>query len=273
MASQKPSIPAGKEVPVPRRGAGGQRQPRQEDGQRPQVVVVQQQPPPPPPPPPQVQPDISQEVPQDQAGQDARQEPPGAQVQDPQQGQQQQGEQAVAGGQAQTDIAALVTELNALKQQVGAMRGGRSSDDIKEELVQYAGRPGAAFDPHRALALVETLVMQARREGHKKAHEYSIILDQIYPLAREDFFRQLIVNQFGSTLEKQVNKEIAQFVKNQGKIMPRESRSMKAVKYDSLKRRERHGLAQARPDDKCYRCHGLGHFARDCTKSRNGKNS
>ncbi|KAI8487935.1 hypothetical protein Bbelb_343830 [Branchiostoma belcheri] len=67
-----------------------------------------------------------------------------------------------------TDVAALVRELRELKKQVGALKSGRAADDIKEELVQYASRPEAALDAHRALALVEALVTQARRKDTPK---------------------------------------------------------------------------------------------------------
>ncbi|KAI8487983.1 hypothetical protein Bbelb_344310 [Branchiostoma belcheri] len=109
----------------------------------------------------------------------------------------------------QSVMATLLQEVQELKKQIGAMKQGRTTDDIREELVQFAGRPEAAFDPHRALALVEALVAQARREGHAKAQEYSVILDQIKPLVEEDFFKQLIVNQFGSGLVKQTLGNVA----------------------------------------------------------------
>ncbi|KAI8487258.1 hypothetical protein Bbelb_350560 [Branchiostoma belcheri] len=109
-------------------------------------------------------------------------------------------------------MATLLQEVQELKKQIGAMKQGRTTDDIREELVQFAGRPEAAFDPHRALALVKALVALARREGHAKAQEYSVILDQIKPLVDEDFFKQLIVNQFGSGLVKQGGSKVVELV-------------------------------------------------------------
>ncbi|CAH1274670.1 Hypp5361 [Branchiostoma lanceolatum] len=95
--------------------------------------------------------------------------------------------------------------MQELRRQVEAMRQGRAADDIKEELVRYATRPEAALDPHRALALVEVLVSQAQKEGHDKAQEYAIVLDEMSPLVMEDYFKRLIVNQFGSGIVKQIS--------------------------------------------------------------------
>ncbi|KAI8480228.1 hypothetical protein Bbelb_420270 [Branchiostoma belcheri] len=160
-------------------------------------------------------------------------------------------------------MATLLQEVQELKKQIGAMKQGRTTDDIREELVQFAGRPEAAFDPHRALALVEALVAQARREGHAKAQEYSVILDQIKPLVDEDFFKQLIVNQFGSGLVKQVVKDIAQFVKFQGK-MPRggasKSKASRANMYGSFKGKDGRGGRGPKPASR----QGAYHYNLEC---------
>ncbi|XP_019636534.1 PREDICTED: uncharacterized protein LOC109479100 [Branchiostoma belcheri] len=169
------------------------------------------------------------------------------------------------------DVAALIREMQELKKQVGALKSGRAADDIKEELVQYAGRPEAAFDAHRALALVEALVSQARKEGHAKAKEYSIILDQISPLVSEPFFRHLIVNQFGCGIVKQVARDIAQFVKCQGNLSKGSAASKgkqpRAGPY-SAKGKGAKSPRTARPGDKCFNCDKLGHFARDCKSEK-----
>ncbi|KAI8494118.1 hypothetical protein Bbelb_284650 [Branchiostoma belcheri] len=164
------------------------------------------------------------------------------------------------------DVAALIREMQELKKQVGALKSGRAADDLKEELVQYAARPEAAFDAHRALALVEALVSQARKEGHAKAKEYSIILDQISPLVSEPFFRHLVVNQFGCGIVKQVARDIAQFVKCQGNLSKGSTASKgkqpRAGPY-SAKGKGAKSPRTARPGDRCFNCDKLGHFARD----------
>ncbi|CAH1242798.1 Hypp6977 [Branchiostoma lanceolatum] len=279
MASQKPVLPSTS-------AAGDQRDPRRQQAQpgqgglppAAQVRVEQLQPaadgqvqPPAP---------VEQEVPPDQPVQQIQQQDqvvvpnpvvvPNAQAVAQPRDEAQPGQgQPQAAGQAQPGVAALVQEMQELRRQVGALRQGRAADDMKEELVRYASRPQAAFDPHRALALVT----QARKEGHDKAQEYAIVLNEISPLVMEDYFKRLIVNQFGSGILKQVARDISQFINSQGK-RNRASSSARVSKvvakpYNSGLKGKANGRRRvATPDTICYACNEKGHFARDCGAQR-----
>ncbi|CAH1259284.1 Hypp2228 [Branchiostoma lanceolatum] len=95
---------------------------------------------------------------------------------------------------------------------------GRTVDDIRDELAQGAGRPLAVFDPRRALALMKTLVAQARREGHPKLEEFLVFLETTSPHAGEYYFRGLLIDRFGSGVVKKVSTGIDAYVKLQNKL-------------------------------------------------------
>ncbi|KAI8508405.1 hypothetical protein Bbelb_135040 [Branchiostoma belcheri] len=52
-----------------------------------------------------------------------------------------------------------------MKETVSRIQKGRTTAELQDEVVQHVRRAWAAFDPQRAVALLQTLVTQARKEG------------------------------------------------------------------------------------------------------------
>ncbi|KAI8485769.1 Titin-like [Branchiostoma belcheri] len=100
------------------------------------------------------------------------------------------------------ELMTLRKELEEMKETVSRVQKGRTTAELQDKVVQYARRAWAAFDPQRAVALLQTLVTQARRENHQKAREFAIIAEQLTPHAEEPYFKDLIVNQSGSQLDR-----------------------------------------------------------------------
>ncbi|XP_035659663.1 glutenin, high molecular weight subunit DX5-like [Branchiostoma floridae] len=191
-----------------------------------------------------------------------------------------QGALAPAGPQDVADLRREVSEMRGLMSQ---LQQGRTVEDVRSELVYYAGRPQAAFDPHRAMGLMETLVQQARREAHPKANEFRIIVERASVHRDEWFFPGLILNQFGSGEEKKVGKDIDSFVNLQNKVrggggrgyVPTSSargRSFGGRRqtpyYNPTPRRGRgRGRPGPQPDDACFNCGKQGHWVRGCPET------
>ncbi|XP_066279657.1 uncharacterized protein [Branchiostoma lanceolatum] len=193
------------------------------------------------------------------------------------------GPQVQAGVQLpQQDVLALRREMQEMRESLGRMRRGRTADDLQDEVVQYAKRPWAAFDPQRAVGLLQTLVSQARREDHQKAREFNIIVDQITPLSGESYFKDLIINQLGSPLEKQLVKDIAACAKQHGaaKLQQNTSESgrryaartqnveQRTTPYTAYKPGTGRSTRKAKSTDVCYNCWKPGHWSRDCFKPK-----
>ncbi|KAI8486725.1 hypothetical protein Bbelb_354730 [Branchiostoma belcheri] len=85
----------------------------------------------------------------------------------------------------QQELMTLRKELEEMKETVSRIQKGRTTTELQDEVVQYARRAWAAFDPQRAVALLQTLVTQARRKNHQKAREFAIIAEQLTPHAEE----------------------------------------------------------------------------------------
>ncbi|KAI8510819.1 hypothetical protein Bbelb_117350 [Branchiostoma belcheri] len=158
------------------------------------------------------------------AGQQENPPPPPGNPEQQQQAQVQEGHRVLAGAQArllpqanQQGLADLRTEFAALRQKINRLRG-TSVDGIKDELIQHDSRPKAAFDPKKAVGLMETLSQQATQSNHPKAEEYKAILQQLRPLEKKEYFKDIILDLFGSQVVKQVNKSIASFVKSHAAI-------------------------------------------------------
>ncbi|CAH1266692.1 Hypp3520 [Branchiostoma lanceolatum] len=96
----------------------------------------------------------------------------------------------------------LRREVLGMRQTLSRLQQGRTVDVIRDELVQYAKRLLEVLDPRRALALMETLVTQARREGHPKLEESLVIVETATPHAGEYYFKGLLIDQFGSGVVK-----------------------------------------------------------------------
>ncbi|KAI8484560.1 hypothetical protein Bbelb_376670 [Branchiostoma belcheri] len=159
----------------------------------------------------------------------------------------------------------------------------RNTETIREELLEQAKRPAAIFDPLKAMALVESLMDTARNEGHEKAEEFKLLVSQLRPHLHRPYFKELIIDQYSSGLLRQVNKGIATFMKTHmrhGGITVNQQQSWQYpqasvhsfphVPQPPLQRfdrrpRGRGRRATPRPTDKCFRCWGLGHWAKGCT--------
>ncbi|KAI8487253.1 hypothetical protein Bbelb_350510 [Branchiostoma belcheri] len=63
------------------------------------------------------------------------------------------------------ELMTLRKELEEMKETVSRIQKGRTTAELQDEVVQYARRAWAAFDPQRAVSLLQTLVTQARKEG------------------------------------------------------------------------------------------------------------
>ncbi|KAI8496632.1 hypothetical protein Bbelb_252870 [Branchiostoma belcheri] len=111
-----------------------------------------------------------------------------------------------------------------MKETVSRIQKGRTTAELQDEVVQYARRAWAAFDPQRAVALLQTLVTQ-------KAREFAIIAEQLTPHAEEPYFKDLIVNQLGSQLDKQISKDIAAFAKLHAKSQAGPSSAYRGRRY------------------------------------------
>ncbi|XP_078667601.1 uncharacterized protein LOC144909457 [Branchiostoma floridae x Branchiostoma belcheri] len=179
----------------------------------------------------------------------------------------------------QQELMTLRKELEEMKETVSRIQKGRTTAELQDEVVQYARRAWAAFDPQRAVALLQTLVTQARRENHQKAREFAIIAEQLTPHAEEPYFKDLIVNQLGSQLDKQISKDIAAFAKLHAKSQAGPSSAYRGRRYTGTQqfrprpyyqpRRGRgRGRGGPRPEDKCFTCDGKGHWARDCPENK-----
>ncbi|KAI8487939.1 hypothetical protein Bbelb_343870 [Branchiostoma belcheri] len=70
------------------------------------------------------------------------------------------------------ELAELRTQMKEMADKLDRTKRGRTAEEVREELVQYAGRPAAAFEPQRSVALIYTLVSQARKEDHPKTQEF-----------------------------------------------------------------------------------------------------
>ncbi|XP_078694895.1 uncharacterized protein LOC144923885 [Branchiostoma floridae x Branchiostoma belcheri] len=212
------------------------------------------------------------QVGQQQAGvQQPVQQQPG----NPQVGQQQAGIPQAGqcpGGQAiPQDLDTMRREFQALKEEVNKMKGD-SVEGIKEELIQLASRPSAAFDARRAVGLLETLSVRAKHQNHPKADEFSAILLQLRPLSDRDFFKDIILDILGSPVIKQINKSIAGFIKSHKHLSntPDEGAGPSRQRRGSYRPRPygRGGRFKSRqplPTDECNHCGEKGHWARTCT--------
>ncbi|XP_078657755.1 uncharacterized protein LOC144903480 [Branchiostoma floridae x Branchiostoma belcheri] len=227
-------------------------------GEQGQDAVQQENPPPPPENPEQQEQEQVQGGHPARAGAQARQEPAaGAQPQANQQG-----------------LADLRTEFAALRQEINRLRG-TSVDGIKDELIQHASRPKAAFDAKKAMGLMETLSQQATQSNHPKAEEYKAILKQLRPLEEKEYFKDIILDLFGSQVVKQVNKSIAGFLKSHAAIHHAEKGAsgsgqtlqtsrQTGNRYTPYRYRSAGRGRGPRPEDKCNNCNEKGHWARDC---------
>ncbi|CAH1249024.1 Hypp8504 [Branchiostoma lanceolatum] len=108
---------------------------------------------------------------------------------------------------AQQEFERLRRELSGMRDEMAQLRGG-SVDSIKEELVQLASRPPAAFDARRALGLLETLAITAKHQNHAKAGEYGAMLQTVRPLVDQDFFNELIIDMLGDPVVKQIRRSM-----------------------------------------------------------------
>ncbi|KAI8506605.1 hypothetical protein Bbelb_160320 [Branchiostoma belcheri] len=170
----------------------------------------------------------------------------------------------------QQELMTLRKELEEMKETVSRIQKGRTTAELQDEVVQYARRAWAAFDPQRAVALLQTLVTQARRENHQKAREFAIIAEQLTPHAEEPYFKDLIVNQLGSQLDKQISKDIAAFAKLHAKSQAGPSSAYRGRRYTGTQqfrprpyyqpRRGRgRGRGGPRPEDNCEEKHPVDH--------------
>ncbi|KAI8517511.1 hypothetical protein Bbelb_035280 [Branchiostoma belcheri] len=63
------------------------------------------------------------------------------------------------------ELMTLRKEPEEMKETVNRIQKGRTTAELQDEVVQYARRAWAAFHPQRTVALLQTLVTQARKEG------------------------------------------------------------------------------------------------------------
>ncbi|KAI8495108.1 hypothetical protein Bbelb_270940 [Branchiostoma belcheri] len=160
----------------------------------------------------------------------------------------------------------------------------RNTETIREELLEQAKRPAAIFDPLKAMALMESLMDTARNEGHEKAEEFKLLVSQLRPHLHRPYFKELIIDQYSSGLLRQVNKGIATFMKTHmrhGGVTVNQQQSWQypqasvhsfphvpqppPQRFDRRPRGRGRGRATPRPTDNCFRCWGLGHWAKGCT--------
>ncbi|XP_066278751.1 homeotic protein antennapedia-like [Branchiostoma lanceolatum] len=170
---------------------------------------------------------------------------------------------------AQQEFERLRRELSGMRDEMAQLRGG-SVDSIKEELVQLASRPPAAFDARRALGLLETLAITAKHQNHAKAGEYGAMLQTVRPLVDQDFFNELIIDMLGDPVVKQIRRSMHGFIKSRKALSdlaeaapvdrgepPRKKAKQQEKNFSRARR-------QPQPDDICFKCRQKGHWSRDC---------
>ncbi|CAH1268760.1 Hypp3981 [Branchiostoma lanceolatum] len=99
-----------------------------------------------------------------------------------------------------------------LEATVQRLSGQQTAEAIKQQILEHAARPAALFDRRKVVALMETLVDVARAEGHPRAEEFKVIVTQLKPHVLSLRFKELLVDQFGSKLLKQVCKSVSTIV-------------------------------------------------------------
>ncbi|KAI8517629.1 hypothetical protein Bbelb_036460 [Branchiostoma belcheri] len=69
------------------------------------------------------------------------------------------------------ELMTLRKELEEMKETVSRIQKGRTTAELQDEVVQYARRAWAAFDPQRAVALLQTLDMFTKLDRKKCGDE------------------------------------------------------------------------------------------------------
>ena len=121
------------------------------------------------------------------------------------------------------------------------------------------------FDPHTALAALESVVDISRDYGDAAAPRYNTIYKQCRPLLHNPQFQNILLKLLGDKQDVEVAKIIEKTLRQ--KQSPWQSNCLPAgppAWSPSARLPPFHPYFSGRSQMRCFNCNALGHFARAC---------